>query len=561
MSETDQHAVRILVVDDESIVLSLVRDALEDEGYQINTASEGIEALELLKREKTDLLITDIRMPHMEGTELVRRARDMNPDIGVIYMTGYANLNSAKDAIKQGAFDYIMKPFELNEIRQAVHKAIEKIQKQSAGQDGGQQLERLSDLNQMLFTVGDRKSLSTVSLRFAMMHLEAERGALLHWDREKTDIHTVTITGDQTRERGLSDTRLVTAIEAVDVNLFRDPVIVSTAEEHPLYQVHPEPELRNVLLPQWFEDGNPMVVIPIARAESLYGIMMICCNGDTATLSASDMKLLAIAAGQLAVSLENLYLLEETQTAYARLKELQDETIQLEKAATKGEMSAEIGHELNNFLGVVAGNLSLLEHHVCKVAPGGLDKFLTAIQTNIEKMKKFTSNLMDLTPIASKKDIIDFEQLLTEVIDYLKPQKRFRGVSIEVLPVDGPIPFEADSIHIQQLLYNLFNNAADATSGCDHRAITVCVEPNHEAGRFRFLIRDTGVGIEPEFLEKAFNQKFTTKENGHGFGLLVCKRIVDSHSGRLKVDSTPGIGTSIQIDFPLAVRRPEAVPV
>jgi signal transduction histidine kinase len=237
---------------------------------------------------------------------------------------------------------------------------------------------------------------------------------------------------------------------------------------------------------------------------------------------------------------------------------MQDETITLEKLATKGEMSAEIGHELNNFLGVVAGNFSLLEHQLRKAQIQGVDKFVGAIQTNIEKMKQFTSNLMDLTPIASKKETVYFDQLLTEVVDYLKPQKRFRGVTIEQFPIDEPVPFKADSIHIQQLLYNLFNNAADATRGQEQRHIRACIHYQAGNDRFEFIIADTGCGIQPEMLAKAFEQKFTTKPDGHGFGLLVCKRIVDSHGGKLRVNSTPGTGTTIAIDFPVAADVPVA---
>jgi len=91
------------------------------------TCSSGEEAVGVLQNEPIELLITDIRMPGMDGTQLVEKARELNPAIGVVFMTGYASLTSAKDAIKQGALDYIMKPFELSEIRQAVGNAISKL--------------------------------------------------------------------------------------------------------------------------------------------------------------------------------------------------------------------------------------------------------------------------------------------------------------------------------------------------------------------------------------------------------------------------------------------------
>jgi signal transduction histidine kinase len=297
-----------------------------------------------------------------------------------------------------------------------------------------------------------------------------------------------------------------------------------------------------------------MVAVPVRRADSLLGVLMVGFPDDTSIVKGADLKLLSISASQLALSLENLELLEETQMAYTRLKELQDETIQLEKMTTRGEMSAEIGHELNNFLGVVTGNLSLLDFQLQKGNYNELGKYVQAMTDNIEKIKTFTSDLMELTPISSKKDTLYFDKLLGEVIDYLKPQRRFQGVNIRLLPVEHTIPFKADGVHIQQLLYNLFNNAADATAGRQKRDITVWCELNPDGETFSFHISDTGAGIEPELLTKLFNEKFTTKESGHGFGLVVCKRIVDGHDGKISLDSTPDVGTKIQIDFPLAER-------
>ena len=102
------------------------------------------------------------------------------------------------------------------------------------------------------------------------------------------------------------------------------------------------------------------------------------------------------------------------------------------------------------------------------------------------------------------------------------------------------------------MLYNLFNNAADATVGCDRREINARVDLDRPAGMFAVTIKDTGAGIAPELLKRAFGEKFTTKENGHGFGLLVCKRIIDGHGGELSIESAVSQGTSITIKFPLA---------
>jgi len=551
MSNSSGNAIKIVVVDDEEIVLSLIQDALEDEDFQIRVANNGLSALKMIEEEPADLILTDIRMPQMDGIELVSKVRQFKPETGVIYMTGYANLNSAKDAIKHGAFDYIMKPFELTEIRQAVDKAVKKIQEESIAKNSGQQLEQLSNLNQMLVTVGDHSSLSTVSLRFAMIHCKSSDGTILYWDRNNTEFRMITISNENVDNQTFENEKLTELLSDSKISSFNEPVYITSIEEHPLYMIEPDKDIAKIILPNWYNESSPIIAVPIRRADTLYGLIMTTASEDTLNTEVTHLGLLGMAANQLALSLENLFLLEETQNAYSRLKELQDETISLEKMATKGEISAEIGHELNNFLGVVAGNFSLLDTQLKKEAYDKIGKYTEAIYTNINKMKRFTNNLMDPTSISSRKEIISFNSLLTEVIDYLKPQKRFQDVTISLEATEDEIYFEADSTHIQQLLYNLFNNAADATNGCEIRELTTVLESDSNNNRFIVSISDTGSGIAPEILPQLFNQKFTTKENGHGFGLIVCKRIVDSNGGNLKVDSTPGEGTTFKIDFPM----------
>ena len=89
----------------------------------------------------------------------------------------------------------------------------------------------------------------------------------------------------------------------------------------------------------------------------------------------------------------------------------------------------------------------------------------------------------------------------------------------------------------------------------DIKDISVTTNIVEDKNIFKVIIKDTGVGFDPENLKKAFQDKFTTKPTGHGFGLLVCKRIIESHNGHLHIDSVPGEGTTISIDFPLAAKK------
>ncbi|MCX6825931.1 MAG: response regulator, partial [candidate division Zixibacteria bacterium] len=162
-AQIDGRAVRIIVVDDERLILSLVQDALADSGCQIEVAEGAREALEKLKKEYFDFILTDIRMPECDGIQLAHQAKEIIPTIGIIFMTGHANIITAKDAIKEGAYDYISKPFGLGEIREVIRNAIKKKQRDTE-KTLAVELSRLFNLNQLMYTVGDRRSLMRLSL-------------------------------------------------------------------------------------------------------------------------------------------------------------------------------------------------------------------------------------------------------------------------------------------------------------------------------------------------------------------------------------------------------------
>ncbi len=117
----------ILIVDDESVVRDSLGKWLEEEGYNIDTASSAQEALLKLPRQRWDLALLDIKMPGMDGLELHRKLREVDPDLIVIMMTGYAAVDTAVRALKDGAYDYIMKPFDPDDLAHLVAKALDHL--------------------------------------------------------------------------------------------------------------------------------------------------------------------------------------------------------------------------------------------------------------------------------------------------------------------------------------------------------------------------------------------------------------------------------------------------
>jgi two-component system response regulator PilR (NtrC family) len=116
---------RILVVDDEPAILSLLATVLRERGWDVSEASSGTEGIDLLEQEPYDVILTDLVMPGDSGIDLLRAAKEIHPDVEVILMTGYATADTAIEAMRGGAFHYLVKPLKLEEMLNLAEKACE----------------------------------------------------------------------------------------------------------------------------------------------------------------------------------------------------------------------------------------------------------------------------------------------------------------------------------------------------------------------------------------------------------------------------------------------------
>jgi two-component system response regulator (stage 0 sporulation protein F) len=123
--DTATQTAMILVVDDEENTREGLSKILAKEGYTVEMAANGKEAMSLLKRQGFDLVITDMRMPMMDGLEVLREIKKMDEDIGVIMITAFGEVESYLEAMNMGAFEYINKPIRVNELKRVITKVLE----------------------------------------------------------------------------------------------------------------------------------------------------------------------------------------------------------------------------------------------------------------------------------------------------------------------------------------------------------------------------------------------------------------------------------------------------
>jgi len=153
---------RILVVDDESVIRQAVQRILEHEGYKVVTANSGHAALELVQSENFNLVISDLKMPGMSGMEVLKSIKILQPNVPVIIITGYATVETAVDAIKNGAFDYLAKPFNPAQVKELVNRAINQ---QRINEEGNHSSEEIKNNPGLKRFIGDSNAMQKIYAR------------------------------------------------------------------------------------------------------------------------------------------------------------------------------------------------------------------------------------------------------------------------------------------------------------------------------------------------------------------------------------------------------------
>jgi len=165
--------VNILVVDDEEIVRESLCSWLKEDGYQAESVEDGFKALDIIKKKPWNVLFVDLKMPGMDGLEVMRRAKALQPEVPIVIITAYATVNTAVEAMKEGAYDYLVKPFNPEEISLIIRRLIEKqallkeniflrkeLKKQFYFQDLISKSRKMQDIFELARTVA--KSTSTI---------------------------------------------------------------------------------------------------------------------------------------------------------------------------------------------------------------------------------------------------------------------------------------------------------------------------------------------------------------------------------------------------------------
>jgi response regulator RpfG family c-di-GMP phosphodiesterase len=306
---------KIIVVDDEQAVRELLLDVLAEEGYALESSPEAVDALEKMRAQPFDLLLTDIRLPGMDGIELIRRAMRVLPDIIPVVMTGNATLDTARAAVKGGAFDYVLKPFDIDELRIAVATALERKRLL----DENTRLRELGDLFMISETINslrDEKTLLEFVLKSALAKVGATRGSIMLRDGAGD---TLTIAVSEGVPDDVRDSAVVKLGEGISGWVAKEgkPVLIADVEQDEQFKdvSHELPDKSFVSVPIETHDGEG-VSLPVKSSKQVLGVINVNRKRNGYPFTASDLKTLSILANQAAVSLDNARLFSSLQDAY-----------------------------------------------------------------------------------------------------------------------------------------------------------------------------------------------------------------------------------------------------
>jgi len=551
--EATPERARILVVDDEDQVVQIFRDLLTQQGYDVVSCDNGDDAITAVTTGKFDLVLTDINLPGVDGLEVVRAAKAADKDTVVILITGYASTTTAIDALRQGAYDYITKPFDLWETAKAIERGLESRNLILENRRINVQLAQANSELQKHEEVLQRK-IERATYRFETLY-EAGKAMSFSLSLQATcDVvvaQAARMTGGKCllflHDQGTDDYEAVAGL-GVPPERYRKlrftmgvgfhGQVVQSAEPKLITGISDAVGVEDVLAT--FRAENALIV-PLINSESVIGTITAISQEGGPEFTHDDQEGLKMLASQAAIAVTNAIL-------YERTKELD---------RLKSEFVAVVSHEVRTPLTSIKGSLELLGDERFHKLPAPQKELLGICQANTERLIALINDILDFSKLESSKlslnyERMDVERVLVEAVENIRNLAGSRGVELELRidPSSGSV--EADPMRVGQVATNLIGNAIKFSPEKGR----IEVFASGDAGMVTVSVKDYGKGIAQRDLNRLF-QRFaqldsstTRKAGGTGLGLVISKGIVEQHGGKIWVESALGKGSTFSFSLP-----------
>jgi PAS domain S-box-containing protein len=244
------------------------------------------------------------------------------------------------------------------------------------------------------------------------------------------------------------------------------------------------------------------------------------------------------------------------QAAEDALRAAQSELGRVARLTTVGAMAATIAHELNQPLAAIVSNGNAGLRWLDRPEPN-LEEARSAIGRIVNEGHRAAQIITSIRAMFKKdsgaRSPVAINELVCDVVLTSLGELKRRRVSLALQLLDDLTPVQADRVQLQQVFLNLLTNAIDSMAGVTDRPHSLCVRSEHLEDWVLVSVQDSGTGIAPEHAERMFDAFFTTKPNGIGLGLSICRSIVESHGGRLSVFPAHPHGSVFQVMLPAAI--------
>ena len=482
---------KILVVDDEKIIRDGCYRVLSGKGYKVITAENGQAALDILAKEPLDIILLDLKMPVMSGEEVLEITGKKYPDIPVIIITGHGTVDTAVECMKKGAYDFITKPFQIDQFLLIITRAAEKRNlEQKARQFEQENIRNLYDLN-----------------------------------LEKSRLKTI-------------------------INYMGNGVMVTNRN---LEVVLHNPALMR-LMEISEEVKNPAPISTIINDESLINTLKRIQDGESSENESISQEITVRAKVLRAISAPALgpnsnivgtVTVIEDITAFKQLDQMKTDFVNMVAHELRSPLSA-IKQQNNVLLEGLCGPLVEKQHEIVSRGSNRIDALLELINDLLDVAK------IEAGKYVQRRLPTDIGQIIEETIALMDAKAKEKGIVLS-FALKNLKPVQADPKNIEEIFNNLISNAINYSP--EGGKVTVTAQGQGEYMEIKIADTGVGISPEelPKIFDKFYRVKHpkTRQVIGTGLGLAIVKGIVDAHQGTIDVESVVDEGTTFRILFPV----------
>ncbi|MBW2598769.1 MAG: response regulator [Deltaproteobacteria bacterium] len=497
---------KVLLIDDEEDILDVLSLSLKSDGYDVITAASGEKGLEAFEKESPPIVLTDLKMPGMDGLDVLKRVKSTNPDAEVIVITGHGDMDSAIDALRYGASDFVNKPVREEALEIALKRAKEKL------------------------VIREKLKAYTLDLENMCYIATGEV-------KRKSDFQDKLITSSNDGIVATDENGIVVIFNPGAEAIFGVPRI-DVVRKTDFGSLFP-PEIADVFA-LMFKSGKNMKDV---------GWKEVIIQRE----NKSDVPVRFSAA--LLYDGEDIIGSVGFFQDLSGIKHLERELVKSERLAAIGQTVARLAHYIKNILTGLKGGTYIVNIGLDKNDTDKLRTGWCMVEKNVGRISSLVFDLLAYSRERSPehKNCLpnDIVEDVCELMEGVAMENRIKIVR-DFGPRVKEVSLDPDMVH--RTLLNLVSNAVDA---CifdlgNTKQHEVSVKTRLEKGNIiRFEVADNGCGMNEEVKNKIFTAFFSTKGGkGTGLGLLVIQKLVDEHGGSINILSEVGKGSTFIVRFP-----------